>query len=90
MLALVGVGSYAAQRVPADTKAQATQAIKANIQQAAVQCFAIEGSYPVSLAHLENNYNVVVNRNDYIVAYSCFASNMMPEVEVFARDEAEE
>ena len=36
---------------------------------------------------LENNYNLVVNHKDYIVSYSCFGSNILPEVEVFALEE---
>ena len=81
--AAIALFVYAEQRVPQDTKAQEEASLKAAIQQSAVQCFAIEGAYPSTLAHLENKYNLVVNHTDYIVTYSCFASNIMPEIEVF-------
>lgn len=89
VVAALAVFVYAEQRIPQDTRAQEEASLKAAIQQSAVQCFAIEGAYPSTLAHLENNYNLVVNHKDYIVSYSCFASNIMPEIEVFTIDEDE-
>ena len=51
---------------------------------AARQCAAVEGSYPSSLAHLENNYGLVVNHNDYTVIYEWVADNIPPSVTVVA------
>ena len=92
VLAAVAVALFvfAETRIPADTHSQTEQSIKASIEQAAMQCFAIEGAYPASLVHLENEYNVVVNRNEYIVTYTCFASNLKPQIEVFARNAPDE
>ena len=89
-VALVAVLAYAELTVPKDTRGQAEASIKASVLDASVQCFAVEGAYPVSLAHLEHNYGLVVNHNRYIVTYTCFASNVMPRVEVFSRDDAQE
>lgn len=84
VIALVAWSALA--RVSADMAEQSAGTIKAEVVDAAVQCFAIEGSYPSSLAHLEDAYGLKINRNDYIVTYNCFASNVMPQVEVLARD----
>lgn len=87
LAAAIALLVYAEQRIPQDTKAQEEASIKASVMESAVQCFAIEGAYPSSLSHLENNYDLVVNHKDYIVSYSCFGSNILPEVEVFALED---
>lgn len=44
------------------------------------QCFAIEGAYPPNLKYLEDNYGLVVNKNDYMVTYEVFADNVPPNI----------
>ena len=46
---------------------------------------AIEGASPSSLAYLEENYGLVVNRSDYAITYEVFADNVMPNVVVLAK-----
>lgn len=53
------------------------------IVRSAVQCYAIEGFYPPSIEYLEDNYGLVVDHDKYVVSYSIFASNIMPDVEVY-------
>lgn len=48
-----------------------------------VQCYAIEGFYPPNIEYLENNYGLVVDHNKYVISYNIFASNIMPEFDVF-------
>ena len=60
-------------------------ALRESIINAAKQCCAIEGSYPASLEHLEENYGVVINDDDYVVSYESFADNVMPTVVVTPR-----
>lgn len=55
------------------------------IIRSAVQCYAIEGFYPPDIEYLENNYGLLVDHDKYIISYSVFASNIMPEVEVFIK-----
>ena len=55
------------------------------ILSSAKQCCAIEGSYPPSLEYLEQNYGLVVNREKYIITYSIFAENIVPNVIVSAK-----
>lgn len=46
----------------------------------AALCYSVEGAYPQSLSYLEENYGVVIDREKYVVYYSCFASNIPPEI----------
>ncbi len=64
---------------------QSAASIRSTILTTAAQCYAIEGSYPSSLAHLEDVYGLSINRNDYTVNYEWFADNVPPTVTVVAR-----
>ncbi len=64
---------------------QAAVAIRESILSTAMQCYAIEGSYPSSLKHLEDVYGLTVNHDDYVINYEWFADNVPPSVAVTAR-----
>ena len=63
---------------------QGAVTLRESILQAADQCYAIEGAYPVSLGYLERRYGLSVNRDGYDVTYEAFASNIAPTVVVKA------
>lgn len=73
----VGAGAAGAQ-----ARDQGAVALRDTVLQTAMQCFAIEGAYPQTLAYLEDNYGLTVNHDAYAVTYEAFASNMMPSVVV--------
>lgn len=56
--------------------------LKNGIRRASVQCYAIEGRYPPSVAYLEENYGIKIDRSRYNVFYDGFASNIMPDITV--------
>lgn len=56
-----------------------------NLRRGAVACYALEGSYPDTLDYLMEHYNVTVDESKYIVYYSIFASNIMPDITVALR-----
>lgn len=64
---------------------QSVYTVRDSIMKAAVQCCAVEGSYPSSLSHLEENYGLVINENDYVVTYEWLGDNVPPSVVVRAR-----
>lgn len=64
---------------------QTTSSIRTTILDAAMQCCAIEGAYPLTLEYLEDNYGLHINHNDYSIYYEAFASNMPPSVKVVAK-----
>lgn len=65
---------------------ESMQALKAAVQRSALQCYVVEGVYPPSLAYLEENYGLQINREDFYVTYDIFASNLPPDIRVTARN----
>ena len=78
----VGLSSNA---IGASLREQGELSVRNAILNSAKQRCAIEGAYPSSLAYLEENYGLVVNRSDYAITYEVFADNVMPNVVVLAR-----
>lgn len=56
-----------------------------NLRRGAAACYALEGRYPDSLEYLMKHYGVTVDESRYIVYYSVFASNLMPDITVALR-----
>lgn len=69
----------------ASAKDQGAASIRNTILDSAMQCAAIEGSFPTNLAYLEDNYDLRVNHDDYVVIYEVLASNTAPSVVVMPR-----
>ena len=67
---------------------QMTQMANA-IDRAVVTCYAIEGSYPPSLAYLEERYGVQVDREHYTIEYSVFGSNVRPTIQIIPKESIE-
>lgn len=67
------------------SREQGTASIRESILSMAMQCYAIEGSYPSSLSHLEEAYGLTVNHDDYVINYEWFADNIPPSVAVSVR-----
>ena len=59
--------------------------IKEAILKACVQCYALEGSYPPDLNYLNQHYGIILDRERYFYYYEIFASNLMPDVEVYEK-----
>ncbi len=75
----------ASRRAAAEEAADSVQAIEEAVQKLALQCYVIEGAYPDSLAYLEENYGLTVNKEDFKVMYTPFAENLPPDVRVLVR-----
>ena len=59
------------------------------IRNALISCYAIEGSYPQSISHLEDNYGLVINYKKYAVFYDILGSNIFPEVRLVPLDQVQ-
>lgn len=55
------------------------------IRRAAVQAYALEGSYPPDLDYLETHYGLILNREAYFYHYEIIGSNIMPQIGVYHR-----
>lgn len=64
---------------------QGAVTLRQTVLDSAMQCLALEGAYPPTLEYLEERYGLVINRDDYVVTYVAYASNVMPSVQVVVR-----
>lgn len=53
------------------------------VVRATVQCYSLEGRYPMSLEYLEENYGLTLDRSKYVYFYNVIGVNMMPDIRVF-------
>ncbi len=60
------------------------------VKNAALTCYAAEGSYPDSLDYLRQNYRLAYNQERFVVEYEAFASNLMPTINVLERGNIDE
>ena len=65
--------------------AEDLELVRESVRRAAVQCYAIEGAYPVSLDELRQRYGLSVDTGRYFVDYSYVAANLMPDITVLER-----
>lgn len=72
----------AVSQLSTDHSAQDKQQLEAALTQAAVACYAAEGTYPPSASYLEEHYGVQVDHQRYIIKYEVIASNLMPDITV--------
>lgn len=64
------------------SKAEGLRLLKESLMRASIKCYAVEGSYPESVAYIEEHYGVVIDRTRYTVHYEIFASNLLPDITV--------
>lgn len=64
---------------------QSIDLLRQSARRAVVQCYAIEGIYPENMEYLEKHYGLDYNHEKYFIDYEVFASNVMPNVEVYER-----
>ncbi len=63
--------------------------VKQAVEQAAVQCYALEGAYPPDVAYLVDHYGVKYDDKQFFIHYRVYGSNIRPEIEVFLNAEEE-
>ena len=61
---------------------QGAAALRDSVMRSALQCCAVEGSFPTSIEHLEEHYGLVINEHDYRVMYEWMGDNVAPSVVV--------
>ena len=59
-----------------------TQFVTEAVHNAALTCYAVEGAYPNNLEYLRTHYGLAYDQDRYLVTYSAFASNLLPEIYV--------
>lgn len=67
----------------AESKSQ--KALEDAVKKAAVQCYAMEGSYPPDIDYLAEHYGIVLNNDAYFYHYEITGSNIMPNIVVIKK-----
>jgi hypothetical protein len=57
------------------------------VRRYAVQCYAMEGSYPKDLAYLVEHYGLYLNENKFNYHYRYNGANLLPSIMVFINAE---
>ena len=78
---LVGVWLLIGRLGTSSDNAQ-TQFVTDAVHNAALTCYAVEGAYPNDLEYLRRHYGLAYDQSRYLVTYSAFASNLLPEIYV--------
>ena len=81
LLVLVGVWLLVSRVGTSSDNAQ-TQFVTDAVQNAALTCYAVEGAYPDDVEYLRAHYGLAYDQDRYMVRYSAFASNLLPEIYV--------
>ncbi|MEE8836964.1 MAG: hypothetical protein SOH80_08355 [Eubacteriales bacterium] len=53
-------------------------------------CYAMEGSYPESLAYLKENYGLTYDEHEFFVDYQVRGSNIRPVVTIIRKNQDEQ
>ena len=61
-----------------ENKRQLEQALR----RGCVACYAAEGIYPPDIDYLKEHYGVQIDETQYVVFYTAFADNLMPDITV--------
>lgn len=64
---------------------QSLELLRQSLNRTAVECYSIEGLYPPNVEYMEKNYGLSYDHDKYIVMYDAFASNLMPNIEVYEK-----
>ena len=76
---------FAVSRVDSGTRAEGKEQLEAAVRRTAVVCYASEGFYPPDVAYMCSHYGLQYDTEVYIVEYSLFAPNLMPDITVLER-----
>ena len=81
-LAVMGMIVFGLRQTEASSRAEGLRVLEDSIRRAVVICYAVEGRYPASIEYIEENFGVFIDRTRYIVHYSVFAPNLLPDITV--------
>ena len=56
------------------------------VRRTAVSLYALDGRYPASWSEFKEKSSIQIDEDKYVVFYSCFAPNFMPEINVHKRE----
>ena len=81
-LAVVCMVIYGLRQTEQSSRAEGLRILDDSIRRAVVMCYAVEGRYPDTIKHVEEDYGITIDRSRYAVHYNIFASNLFPDITV--------
>ena len=80
---VMGLIMFGLKQTEESSRLEGKRILEESVRRAVVINYAVEGRYPGSVAEIEENYGIFIDRSKYILHYSIFASNIMPDIAVF-------
>ena len=74
---------YGLRQTEESSSAESLRILEDSLRRAVVMSYAIEGRYPDSIEYIEENFGIYIDRTRFVVHYSIFAPNILPEIRVF-------
>ncbi len=74
---------YGVDSVSSNVSGQQLEIIENSVRRCAVQCYALEGTYPTSIDYLVESYGLQYDSSSYVVHYRSVGGNLLPEITVF-------
>jgi hypothetical protein len=78
-------GILAFQEIAVNKTTDRSQALESVLRQAAIQCYALEGSYPPDLEYLNTHYGIILDEAQYYFFYDIQGGNILPKIAVIKR-----
>lgn len=88
LAAVVLIFSYALNTLSKRNVFEQKNSLESFMRRSIVECYSVEGAYPPSLSHLEENYSLRYNKNYFFVDYQPIGENIMPEFTIIIKEEA--
>lgn len=73
---------YGLEQAEHSSRAESLRTLEDGIRRAVITCYAVEGSYPESVAYITEHYGVYIDTSRYAVHYEIFAINIPPVITV--------
>ncbi|MCL2046857.1 MAG: hypothetical protein FWG88_10800 [Oscillospiraceae bacterium] len=74
---------YGLRQTEISSRTENLRILDESLRRAVVTNYSIHGNYPQSVSEITERYGIFVDKTKYVVHYSIFASNIMPDLAVF-------
>ena len=81
---------YGVNSISATTSKKQEESLHNAVYRSIVQCYAVEGTYPPSLAYLQEHYGLTYDSDSFFVDYQPIGSNLMPDVTIIPKNQNKE
>lgn len=89
-LALLILFLYGVNNISTTTSEKQEESLRNAVYRSIVQCYAVEGTYPPSLAYLQDHYGLTYDSDTFFVDYQPIGSNLMPDVTIIPKNQNKE